>query len=74
MVQLRKGLSTRAYTALLALIVRESETLTLEELARDASSLSKGAARLSTKMLRLEALRQQLTDTRSYLSQMPECQ
>lgn len=64
--------------ALLAFIVRESESLTLEELAkevgRDASSLSKAAARLSRQAVGSEALRRELEDLRAYVSQMPECQ
>ncbi len=64
--------------ALLALIVRESESLTLEELAkevgRDASSLSKAAARLSSQVVGSEPLRRELDDLRAYVSQMPECE
>ena len=64
--------------AILAMLVRESNDLTLEELARiverDASSLSKHAARLTTKSLKNEKLQNEISEVRAYVFQMPECQ
>lgn len=64
--------------AMLALLVRESNELTLEELAqileRDASSLSKHAARLTTKSLKFEKLHHEIGEVRAFVFQMPECQ
>ena len=64
--------------AMLALLVRESNDLTLEELAqileRDASSLSKHAARLTTKSLKIEELHHEIGKVRAFVIQMPECQ
>ena len=64
--------------ALLALIIRETPDLTLEELGcilqRDASSLSKHAARLLAKRERTEEVRSKVSELKDYVSQMSECQ
>lgn len=64
--------------AILAILVKESSYLTLEELAkvvdRDASSLSKHAARLKMKSVTCEKLRQEISFVMDIISQMPECQ
>ncbi len=64
--------------AVLALLVQENRDLTLEELAqiveRDASSLSKHAARLTAKSLNSEKLKSEISNIKAYLLQMPECQ
>ena len=63
---------------MLALLVRESNELTLEELAqileRDASSLSKHAARLTTKSLKFKELHHEIGEVRAFVFQIPECQ
>ena len=64
--------------ALLALLVRETPNLTLEELGsilqRDASSLSKHAARILAKSENAEEFRSKVSKLKTYISQMPECQ
>ena len=73
-----KGHSASKIRAILAILVRESSHLTLEELAkiidRDASSLSKHAARLTKKCLGCEKLQREISFAMNLITQMPECQ
>lgn len=77
---LRKPGKTQKAThirALLAFLVKETRNLTLEELGRilqrDASSLSKQAARLMSKG-KSEESQKKVAELKRHLSQMPECQ
>lgn len=62
---------------ILALMVRETEELTLEELgrylSRDANGLSRQASRLDARRLHDDVLLQEIESTRIYLTQMSEC-
>ena len=62
---------------ILALMVRETEELSLEELGqhlgRDANGLSRQAARLTAKSLYDDVLLQEIESTRQYLAPMSEC-
>jgi len=64
--------------AMLALLVRESDDLTLGELSshvrRDQSTLSKHAARLAAKSLECKVLQNEISELKAYILQMSECQ
>lgn len=73
-----KGRQASKVRAILALLVRESDNLTLEDLAktveRDASTLSKQANSLAANSLKIDELQHEISEVRAYLFQMPECQ